>query len=243
MHAEMFGSLLNHDFAAYTRYRGEKKFLSAFGFYFYYLGGDGIKLTDFDPTTGRPYIVREESHSDIIVSGALSGKLDDRLDWGVALKFLYRDLATVTGYGISADLGAVYKPFEYLTFGLTAADIFTGPISYSNETTESINPTLKPAFLFTDSYKEFTARLGISGDFKFEGLQHNSQYWMGDVSMDLHLGGEISYLEMIFLRAGSDVGRFTGGIGAEIKRVRFDAAYLNDSEFDETIRVSLGYSF
>ncbi|MEW6014530.1 MAG: PorV/PorQ family protein [Candidatus Zixiibacteriota bacterium] len=243
MHAEMFGSLLNHDFAAYTRYRGEKKFLSAYGIYFYYLGGGGIKLTDLDPNTGRPFVVREESHSDIIVSGAIAGKLKEQLDWGVSLKFLYRDLATVTGYGVSADLGAVYKPFEYLNFGLTVADLFTGHLGYSNGSSESINPTVKPGILFTDSYKEFRGRLVASGDFKFEGIRQNSQYWMGDISMDLHFGAEISYLEMVFLRAGSDIGRFTGGVGVEIKRVRIDAAYLNDSEFDETIRLSLGYSF
>ncbi len=243
MHAEMFGSLLNHDFAAYTRLRGENKLLSAYGIYFYYLGGGGIKITDIDPNTGRPFIVREESHSDIIVSGAIAGRLTEQLDWGLSLKMLYRDLATVTGYGVSADFGALYKPFEYLNFGLTVADLFTGHLAYSNGSSESITPTVKPGILFTDRFKEFRGRLLASGDFKFDGIRQNSQYWMGDISMDVHFGAEISYLEMVFLRAGSDMGRFTGGVGAEIKRVRFDAAYLNDSEFDETIRLSLGYSF
>ena len=62
MHAETFGSLLNHDFVAYVDATGkESSLVKAFGFYFYYLGGGGIKITalnEFD----RPYVVREESH-------------------------------------------------------------------------------------------------------------------------------------------------------------------------------------
>ncbi len=78
MHAETFGSLLNHDFIGYVNGRdataGDQGsgLIHASGFYLYYLGGGGIKITDLDQF-GRPYVVREESHGDWLFAGAVSG--------------------------------------------------------------------------------------------------------------------------------------------------------------------------
>jgi hypothetical protein len=49
MHAETFGSLLNHDFLSYidARPKPNSKIL-AYGFYLYYLGGGGIKITQLN---------------------------------------------------------------------------------------------------------------------------------------------------------------------------------------------------
>ena len=244
MHSETFGSLLNHDFVGYARYRGDSRFMiQSYGFYFYYLGGGGIKITDFDPASQRPYVVREESHGDYLLTGALAGRIKDRIDVGITIKIIYRDLGTFTGYGLTADVGVLYRPYDFAQIGLTVTDITSGFIRYEGGTTESIIPTVKPGLLLHRTYSDFTGRMVMSGDVKFEGIKEAAQYWQGEISLDTHFGWELSYREMVFGRAGFDIGNFTGGVGVDIRRIKIDLAYLHNSNFDETFRISAGYTF
>ena len=244
MHAETFGSLLNHDFVAYARHRGDSRFMiRSYGFYFYYLGGGGIKITDIDPVTGRPYVVREESHGDFLFAGSLSGRIRDRFDVGVTVRIIYRDLGTISGYGLTADVGALYQPYDFVQLGLMVTDLTSGFIRYSGGHTESILPTMKPGVMITHNIKDFAGRLAASGDIKFEGIMSAAQYWVGEISLDTHFGIEIGYKEMLFGRAGFDIGDFTGGVGIDIRRIKVDLAYLHNSDLDETFRVSAGYQF
>jgi len=244
MHSETFGSLLNHDFVGYTHYRGDSRFMiKSYGAYFYYLGGGGIKITDLDPVSQRPYVLREESHGDYLLAGALAGKIKNRIDIGVTVKIIYRDLGTLSGYGLTADVGALYQPYDFARIGLVVTDITSGFIRYDVGNTESIIPTVKPGLLLHHTYNDFTGRFAISGDVKFEGIKEAAQYWMGELSLDTHFGWELSYREMVFGRAGFDIGNFTGGVGVDIRRIKIDLAYLHNSDFDETFRISAGYSF
>jgi len=244
MHAETFGSLLNHDFIGYVGNRKDTaSFFKSYGFYIYYLGGGGVKITEYDPQIQRPYVVREESHGDFLFSGSLSGKIFDRIDIGLTGKIIYRDLTTFSGYGFSADIGALYQPYDFARIGLTVTDIFSGYIHYSNGTSESIIPTVKPGLLLIRNYREFTGQFAVSGDIKFEGIREAAQYWLGELSLDTHFGLEVGYREMAFGRLGFDIGDFTAGVGFEIKRIKIDIAYLYNSYLDETIRLSGEYSF
>jgi len=162
MHAETFGSLLNHDFVAYTdanRSLPESSLINAFGFYIYYLGGGGIKITQLNEFE-RPFVVREESHGDWLFTAAVSGKIKSTIDFGLAAKIIYRDIGTESGIGLTVDAGAMYQIHEYVNLGLMVTDITTGFIRYSGNTelldtagnavehdanTESIYPTVKPA--------------------------------------------------------------------------------------------------
>lgn len=249
MHAETFGSLLNQDFVAYidARPRGESR-LRAFGFYVYYLGGGGIKITrlnEFD----RPEVVREESHGDFLFSAALSGKIWDNIDFGLTGKIIYRDIGTESGYGLTMDAGALYQVYQFARLALMVTDITTGFIRYSGQTfdsganTESIYPTVKPGLLLEHTVSDFTGRFAFSGDIKFEGIKYGAQYWQGSVSLDTHYGWELGYREMVFGRAGFDIGRLTAGGGVNIRDVTVDFAYLHDDALDETFRVSAGYRF
>ena len=73
-HAETFGSLLNHDFAAVAIPSKDSSGWS-WGAYFTYLGGSGIPLTVIDSITGRPRVDRVAGHSDwsVAVGGARRG--------------------------------------------------------------------------------------------------------------------------------------------------------------------------
>ena len=249
MHAETFGSLLNHDYLSYTDARGrDQSLIQSFGFYLYYLGGGGIKITrlnEFD----RPVIDREESHGDYLLSAAMAGQLRPNLHFGVTAKIIYRDIGTESGYGLTMDAGLLYQARPYMRLGLMVTDITTGFIRYSGKTfdsganTETIYPTVKPGLMLERAIKEFMVRLAASGDVKFEGIKNAAQYWQGSVSLDMHYGLEIGYREMVFGRAGFDIGRMTAGAGVDVRNITVDFAYLHDDDLDETFRVSAGYRF
>ncbi len=244
MHAETFGSLLNQDFIGYTYNRNDTGYtIRAYGFYLYYLGGGGIKITDYDVTQQRPVVIREESHGDYLLAASLSGKVLSNIDAGVTVRIIYRDLATISGFGLTADIGALYKPYDFARLGLMVTDITSGFIRYSGGNTESVAPTVKPGLMLIRKYRDFTGRFVASGDIKFEGIKTAAQYWVGEISLDTHFGGEISYKEMIFGRLGFDIGNFTAGVGLDVRRITIDLAYLHNSYLDETFRVSGGYRF
>jgi len=258
MHAETFGSLLNHDFVAYVDARPkEKSTIKAFGFYLYYLGGGGIKITSLNQFN-RPYVVREESHADVLLAASVSGKIKEKIDFGLSAKIIYRDIGTESGQGLTLDAGALYQFNPKVRFGLMITDVTSGFIRYgggstietsdstsfvTKSSTESIYPTVKPAIVLEKYHKNFSARLAASGDVKFENLKTAAQYWMGGMSLDTHYGLEIGYKELVFGRAGFDIGRFTAGGGVDVKNITVDFAYLHDDAFDGTFRVSAGYRF
>ena len=260
MHAETFGSLLNHDFVAYTDAHTslpESSRINAFGFYIYYLGGGGIKITQLNEFD-RPYVVREESHGDWLFTAAVSGKIKGKVDFGLAGKIIYRDIGTESGIGLTVDAGALYQVNQYIDLGLMVTDITTGFIRYSGKSeifddqgnpvahdanTETIYPTVKPGIELKYTYSDFTARAVASGDIRFESLKYAAQFWSGPISLDTHWGGELGYRDMVFGRAGFDIGRFTAGGGVDIRKITVDFAYLHHDDLDETFRVSAGYRF
>ena len=63
------------------------------------------------------------------------------------------------------------------------------------------------------------------------------------ISLDTHFGGELSYKEMVFGRAGFDIGRLTVGGGVDVKNITIDFAFLQHDDLEETYRVSAGYRF
>jgi hypothetical protein len=248
MHAETFGSLLNHDFVSFTSARPDsQRLFQAIGFYIYYLGGSGIKLTELGQND-RPYVLREESHADMLFAGSVAGKVNSKIAYGMTARVIYRDIATESGWGLSSDLGLTWRVKPFATVGLMVTDITTGFIHYSGKTfgeanSESIYPTVKPGIMLTRSYRDFTGRFMMSGDIKFESLKDEAQYWSGPVSLDMHYGFEVGYRELLFGRAGFDIGRFTTGVGLNIRKLTFDFAYLHSDQLDETFRISAGYRF
>ena len=260
MHAETFGSLLNHDYVAYIDSRPrEKGKISAFGFYFYYLGGGGIKITQLDQFS-RPYVVREESHADILLAASLSGKISQKIDFGLSAKIIYRDIGTESGQGLTMDAGLLYQAHPSARFGLMISDVTSGFIRYgggsiiepadssgqateTKSSTESIFPTVKPGLMIEKYFNQVSVRLAASGDLKFESLKSAAQYWSGSLSLDTHFGLEFGYQELIFGRTGFDIGKFTAGGGIDVKNITVDFAYLHHDDLGETFRVSAGYRF
>lgn len=243
MHAETFGSLLNHDFIGYASNNGKTTGLNAYGFYFYYLGGGGIKITGYDPNTDWPFVEREENHFDIMLGGSLAGKYSDKLSYGVTAKLLYRDIAVETAYGLGLDAGIVYRVDTLITAALVVTDLTSTFLAYSNDNTETITPALKPGLSLKFSRRDVSILLSGQAIIRFEGRQQTAELWQDDISADFQAGLEIGFRRSAFGRIGYDQSRLTAGLGAVIGKYLIDLAYLHHEDLDESFRLSAGINF
>lgn len=243
MHAETFGSLLNHDYIGFASNNGRQTGLNSYGAYLYYLGGGGIKITGFDPETAWPYVIREENHFDLLFGGSLAGRFGDKLSYGVTAKIIYRDIAVETAYGLGLDLGAIYRVDTALTAALAVTDVTSTFLAYSNDNTESILPAVKPAVSYLWTHQDVTILASGQAIIRFEGRKQTAELWQGNISADFQAGMEIGYKGVAFGRVGYDQSRFSAGLGAVIDRYVIDLAYLHHDELDETFRISAGVNF
>jgi hypothetical protein len=240
-HAETFGSLLNHDFVSVAFPAGDSTGW-AWGAYGTYLGGGGIQITALDTLRGRPDVVREENHGDWSLAFGLARKTPRWWSWGVAVKGVIRDLPGTSAYGLGVD-AAWWGRGDWWRAGVKFADMTTTFLSYDNGANESINPHINwggevdlPAVA-----EGLTTVFAAEAETYFEGRKTGAQYWKGSISIDLHLGFEAAYRDVLFGRIGSDAGRLALGAGFALNRWGIDAA-LTDHEFlDNTYRVSVRY--
>jgi hypothetical protein len=237
MHAETFGSLLNHDYMAFAMPLGSSGTRFG-GISLTRLGGGGVKITEWDLNTNRPRIIREESHADyqLIFSYALNQK--EKLSFGANAKFIYRDIPTSSAYGLGADIGMKYAALDFLTAAVVVKDFTTTLLSYDTGTKESINPTLTMGFMLRHQFGNWEAMLTADSDFRFENLRDAAEFWMGSISADTHWGAQLGYKNLLFARSGIDIGRMALGGGVKILPFQIDFAYLKYNDLDDSFRVS-----
>jgi len=249
MHAETFGSLLNHDFIGYVIPLKKKEKRSALALSLFGLSGGGIKITELeDPTkpigpSNRPRVKKEESHGDYVLFFSYAQEINKKLSLGGNVKVIYRNLALNSAFGFGFDWGVLVRIHKNFSGGLNLMDAFTTTIFYDTGTKESIYPTLKTGFNFHKDISDFKIVLSFDSDLRIEGRKYASQFWMGENSLDTHWGGELSYQNRLFGRVGVDQGNFTAGAGLLIKKLMVDFAFLNQKDLDNTYRFSLGVRF
>jgi hypothetical protein len=243
MHAETFGSLLNHDYIGFTSHNGKQSGLNGYGFYLYYLGGGGIKITGYDPDTEWPYVIEEKNHFDLMLGASLAGRFRNNIAYGVTAKLIYRDIAVETAYGLGLDAGIIYKVNPSLTAAVVVSDLTSTFLAYSNDNTETIYPAVKPALSYLWTHGDVSVMASGQAILRFEGRKQTAELWQNDISADFQAGLEIGYRKVAFGRVGYDQSRLTLGLGAVIKRYLIDLAYLNHSDLDETFRISAGINF
>ncbi len=242
MHAETFGSLLKHDFVGYVNPATDTSaFLSSWGVFGYFLGGNGLLFTQ-PGANGRPEVASDNFHGDLAL-GFSGATHFGAVDVGVTGRFLYSDIVTTTGWGLALDVGALYAPHEYVTFGLVVTDVTSSFLQYSGRDKQTINPTVKPGVMYTRRVDDFTFRGVASGDVRFEGRKFGAQYWSGDLSLDTHYGLEVEYIGRVFARAGFDVGDLTLGAGFTAGSLSVDVAFLDHEALDDSYRFSAGWWF
>lgn len=239
LHSETFGSLVNHDFVSYTNPVVLRNRPGSVAVGVYRVGGGGIILTEKDPITGGPKILSEASHYDYLLMLGGGVSISDKWRVGSSAKIIVRSLAENSAWGLGLDLGIQYGNAKGFAAGATVTNATSTFLSYDNGSRESILPALKFGATHSVVVNQFTLRAVADIDLLFEGRDAAAQIALGTMSLDSHLGGEISYHEIVYFRGGSDIGRLTLGVGIRFNRFRLDGAFLDHNDLDNSYRVSL----
>jgi hypothetical protein len=68
-----------------------------------------------------------------------------------------------------------------------------------------------------------------------------SQFALGFLSMDYHLGCEINMHKAVDLYLGYDVENFTGGLSINHRNWKINYSFEQNSDLENSHRVSVGY--
>jgi hypothetical protein len=222
------------------------------------IGGKNDHDDRFEPWNGeslnfdyRDYPV--ESANDIAIFLSY-GQMMSWGDVGATLKFIRNDQVTnVSSFGLGLDLGYIKRGiWRDLAVGLKLQDITGTFISWSTGKREFIYPAIKAGLSWPVNIKSMNSVivLAADGDFRFENRQWVSQYWIGSASADFHFGAELLIRDLVALRGGKDMGRWTAGAGFLLQDLSswnfdlgIDYAFLLHDVLDTTHRVSLLVSF
>jgi hypothetical protein len=241
MHSETFGAFLNHDYLTYARPLGDDEHQSAMAISLYRLGGGGIIVTG--SRDGRFYQIKEESHADYAGYFSYGRAFSQKFSAGISAKLIYRDIVDESAFGLGLDIGALASPLKWVDIGLNIQDATTTLLSYSTGLKESIYPTTKLGAKFYGRKGRFESALYADADLRFDAIDYGAQISAGRASIDSHFGLEISYMDKIAGRIGSEYGNLTLGAGLVLGRFNVDLAMRNHTDLDNTFLVSLGAGF
>ena len=258
MHEEHFGNLVNYNYASVAIPYGNDM---SFGVSAIRLSIDGIPDTRealVDATTGEviydithPFAridytkIKEFSNADLAIYFSFAKKQSEDFYWGANVKIIRRDIAEFGATGIGFDVGAIYKPYNRLILGANIQDVTTTLVAWSTGRNELISPTAKIGAAYQLDLLGGIISPAIDLDMRFENRQYASNFNVGPISFDMHLGFEYDYKNILAVRGGyNDVKQFTVGAGIKLPKLTIDYSFarFNESEssrLPDTHRISL----
>lgn len=275
MHAERFNGVVGYDYGGVAvPIEGTNQVVAV---NFFRQGVDGIKntlnawdkerdLPKADPTS----YFTEFSATDMAFFLSYASSTTEYFSWGVSAKILNSRIGPFAdAWGYSLDIGALYDG-DFLNFGLNLMDITTLmkfwnintntlsqlSESFDDEIPEGQNertpPHLKMGISTDIPIKDFDLIFASDIDFRFEDL---TEYYLsvGSISMEPHIGTELSYKNTVSIRGG--ITNFTRNFGTDFSvsptlgaGIYFQSLYLDYSfssfagvtkELGNTHRISL----
>jgi hypothetical protein len=258
MHDERYGNLVNYNYAAVALPYGKDY---TFGLSIMRLGVDGIPDTRLagkdengNPVSSGQYdkmvrlnydLITEFSNQDWAFYLTGAKRVTDDLYLGANVKILSRSIAEYTAFGIGFDIGAYYSPMENLMLGANVQDVTTTFVAWSTGRNELITPTAKVGAAYQLDFLGGKILPAVDLDIRFENRRFASQFNIGPVSFDPHLGMEYSYKNLFAVRAGyNDVKQFTFGAGVKLPKLNIDYSFARfnmsaDDRLPDTHRISL----
>ena len=244
MHAEDFQGLVKYDTitGALTDYN--------LGFTVTRVGINNIKLTKVpDPnqepgSNNRPYHYKTINTADYIIYVGLAREIRS-ISWGITPKFVYRNLAEKSAFGFGADLGAYTQPLEHFALGLKIRDLIPTQVYWENGTRENVHTGFDlEAKMNTQMPKlSFPVNLYFNLETNTEGIQKYSLANIGDFSFDPHIGAEFIVHPIFSFFAGYDLEYLTAGLGLSYQKFQLNYAFKQNTELNNSHRISLGYSY
>ena len=214
------------------------------------IGIDDIPLTrkenpdDSLSATNQPYQYDSVNNADYIIHAGFATHIG-KIPVGVTPKFAYRVLAEKSGYGFGADLSTWYEPTSYLLIGAKLRDFFSTQIHWENGTHEIVNPGLDVEsnvhFLLPWVHRPISLIVGIES--YFEGREESATTSLGVMSLDYHAGLAVQAHEVVSLFMGYDIDNITAGLTLSLLPLELHYAFEQNTELEDSHRVSLGLQF
>lgn len=258
MHEEHFGNLVNYNYGAVAIPYGKDM---SFGLSAIRLGIDGIPDTRealVDRNSGEviydinnpravidPTLIKEFSNTDWAFYFTFAKRQSDKLFWGANIKVITRSIAEESATGIGFDIGAIYKLSNKWSLGANLQDATTTLVAWSTGRNELISPTLKVGTAYSLDLFGGTLLPALDFDTRFENRKFASNFNIGPVSFDMHLGLEYNYKNIVAIRGGyNDVKQFTIGAGVNLPKLTIDYSFARFNEsaaerLPDTHRISL----
>ncbi len=257
MHAEQFGGLENHDYAAFAIPYGPK---TSLGISVIRLGVDDIPDTrnaGLDQYGKVTYDINQFSRIDPSRVSSFNAAdwaffftyaraATEDFSYGGNLKVIRRGIADHSATGIGFDVGVLYRIHEHIMLGANVQDITTTLLAWDTGLKELIAPTVKlGAAGFIDALAgRFTP--AVDFDIRFENRQTASMFHVGAVSVDVHSGLEYTFKNVVSLRVGyTDIKAPAFGAGIHLPKLTIDYSFVKFDKTDQlgdTHRISLMFT-
>lgn len=283
MHSERFSGIVGYDYGAAAMPLKDDR--GAIAISFFRQGVDNIAntLNAWDRERDQPkgnvedYITRF-SAADMAVFFSYATQRTEQLSYGASAKIIHHKLGPFAqAWGYSLDVGAKYKT-DFANFGVSVRDVTTmqkmwdvdesafGDYESQFDSLGATLPTGQNEYVLPSLKLGASKLFPISDDFLVTAaadvdllFENRQAYYinLGSMSLEPHVGGEVSYKDVIALRAGvtdfitDPVSGFsvspTLGMGLNIASFILDYGFASfagaASDLGFTHRISLRFDF
>jgi len=248
MHSKQFISSIQQNYLAVSRPLDERQTV---GLSFIYLTVNGIKDSRQAYNAADNHVdyskIRLFNTGDYIFLFSYAAEYNEKINYGVNIKTIYRDFHSASGWGIGFDAGLKYLWTERLSLGLMLRDITSTMLVWSTGEKELITPSVRAGISYKFPIPSLHVIVEPTTDFNFllENRRYASQMHLGALSLDVFGGLEVRYGKYLALRGGmDDLQRFTTGIGFSIPKITFDYSFTAyQSELGNIHRISFHLQF
>ena len=183
------------------------------------------------------------SATDVALIGSYAKRASDNFSYGANVKFIRRSIGSTYGTGIGFDVGALYTPFRNFNLGANLQNATTTVVAWTTGTTEVSPPTLATGASYDLSIGPVGVTPALDLLFNADNLGASSTVHLGPLSADVRAGAEVSYKNVIAIRAGyNEVKQFTVGAGIHLPKLEIDysfARFAYSGSLGDTHRISL----
>lgn len=183
------------------------------------------------------------SATDVALIGSYAKRCTDNFSYGVNFKFIRRSIGSTYGTGLGFDIGTLYSPFKNFNLGANLQNATTTIVAWTDGTTEVSPPTLATGASYGLDIGPATVRPALDLIFNADNMGASSTVHLGPFSADVRVGAEVSYKNVIAIRAGyNEVKQFTVGAGIHLPKLEIDysfARFAYAGSLGDTHRISL----
>lgn len=252
MHDERFGNLVKYDYGAVGIPFGKN---ASIGLSVIRMGIDDIADTrgalidlngngQLDPGERLdPDKIKYFNTSDYAFYLTYSKKQNEKISYGANLKAIRRNLGDESAWGLGLDVGLGYMVTDRFSLGANLQDITTTYLSWTTGKKEVITPTVKVGAAYQVNFLSGIITPAVDWDVRFENRQTASNFNIGPVSFDMHLGAEYTFKNLFSIRGGyNELGNLTLGAGVKLPKINIDYSFVkfnNDDQLGNTHRLSV----